>query len=84
MPTEAHRGGTLANVSMSRRLGQRALDELRKQTMMLVDTTEGGASPAPEAAATTTTHDPSCQLDASGRLDETCGRCRTILTIADS
>jgi hypothetical protein len=66
---------------LARRLQQRALDELRKQTNMLVDTSVGPPAPSKPAAADTV-HDPACHMAATGRLDEGCGRCRTVLDIA--
>jgi hypothetical protein len=69
---------------LARRLQQRALDELRKQTNMLVDTSVTPQGPNQPRSDTATPHDPACQMAATGRLDDTCGRCRTILAIAGS
>lgn len=64
----------------ARRLQQRALDEIRKQTTMLVgDLYVAPVAPVVTAAA----HDANCQMAASGRLDPACGRCRAILNITE-
>lgn len=68
---------------LARRLQQRALDELRKQTNMLVDPTVSPPAVSKPAVADTA-HDPICQMAITGRLDEGCGRCRTVQDIAGS
>ena len=67
----------------ARRLQQRALDEIRKQTTMLVGDlyVAPPVSDQPPAAAATS-HEAGCQMATSGRLDETCARCRAVLNIA--
>jgi hypothetical protein len=63
---------------LARRLQQRALDEIRRQTNLLVGDLYAAPSSSPPV---TTSHDSACQMATTGRLDEACGRCRAILNI---
>jgi hypothetical protein len=66
----------------ARRVQQRALDEIRKQTTLLVGDLYEAPRPSPPPASTS--HDAACQMATTGRLDETCPRCRAVLNIAGS
>jgi hypothetical protein len=67
----------------ARRVQQRAVDEIRKQTNLLVgDLSTFGQLPKDAPAATPTDHDDACQMAVTGRLDESCARCRAVLGMA--
>jgi hypothetical protein len=65
----------------ARRVQQRALDEIRRQTNLLVGDLSTFGQLQKDAP---TVHDAGCQMAVSGKLDEGCARCRAVLGMAGS